>query len=350
MDTSRGARRDALRKPYIDFDYPCLCPEPRAGLWRTTEDAFHVEEVPLYPFSGQGEHAALTIRKRGQTTRDLALSVAGLLKLPAAAVGYAGMKDKAAVAVQAFTVTGAHEEAAARAFREAGAEVVSLSRHGNKLRLGHLAANRFRIVLEGGDPGLSRARLAELAQRGVPNYFGPQRFGADGTNAAEGLLLLTGRKKVGRWKYDLLVSAVQSLWFNEALARRMEDGLHETVLEGDVLQKAGSGGVFVCREPQVDGARLAAFEVSLTGPLPGKKMVSPGGEPLSRETAAGEALGLDAALFSRETGARRAFRFALAGVDVEEVSGGVALHFTAPAGAFATSVVREIAQSGVWRR
>src|SRR5512134_958641 len=109
-------RCDLRRAPYRDFSYPRVALSPAAGgRWPAAVEAFRVEEIALYPFVGEGEHAALVVEKQGVTTRDLAAAVAGRLGVLPAAVGYAGMKDKACVAVQSFTVTGTAEDAAQEA-------------------------------------------------------------------------------------------------------------------------------------------------------------------------------------------------------------------------------------------
>jgi tRNA pseudouridine13 synthase len=344
MTRSEGQLRCRLEAaPYVDFDYPYLWTAPAAGgRWVSSPETFRVEEVPLYPFAGDGEHAALVVEKTAITTRDLAAAVAGLLGVPPAAVGYAGMKDKACIAVQGFTVAGVEETRAAAAFETAGARVVRASRHRNKLRLGHLGGNAFRLWIAGANPEAAATILGALARTGVPNYFGPQRFGARGDNAAKGLSVLQGRWRVGRWKRDLLVSALQSRVFNEVLARRVEEATLGSALEGDVLRREDSGGLFLCADPAVDSARVGAFEVSPTGPMHGRKMVRPAGLPGAVETSVLEALGLGEELFARETGTRRPLRAALEGGSVEAADGGCWISFSCPAGTFATSVVREV--------
>ncbi|MDW7712405.1 MAG: tRNA pseudouridine(13) synthase TruD [Deferrisomatales bacterium] len=345
MSCSEGLGRCRLgASPYTDFDYPYLwTSEAAGGRWEPSPETFQVREVPLYPFSGDGEHAALVVEKAGVTTRDLALAAAGRLGVPPAAVGYAGMKDKACVSVQGFTVTGVDEGGAAAAFEAAGARVLSTARHRNKLRLGHLAGNAFRARLSGADPGMAAAVLEALGRTGFPNYFGPQRFGARGDNPVQGVAVLQGRRRVGRWKRDLLVSALQAFVCNEVLARRVEEGTVGVALEGDVLRREDSGGLFLCADPAVDSERAAAFQVSPTGPLHGRKMVRPAGSPGASEAAVLEALGLAEELFARETGTRRPLRAPLRdwGVEAEE-GAGCWVSFTCPAGAFATSVIREV--------
>lgn len=336
-------RCDLGMTPYRDFSYPRGgCAAPAGGTWPAALEAFRVEEIPLYPFVGEGEHAALVVEKRGVTTRDLAAAVAGRLGVPPAAVGYAGMKDKACVAVQSFTVTGTSERVAEEAFAAEGCRVLKATRHRNKLRLGHLGGNRFRLFLVGADAAGARGALSSLASLGVPNYFGPQRFGGRGDNAAAGVKVLEGKVRVGRWKRDLLVSAAQSLVFNEVLARRVEQGTWNQALSGDVLRKEDSGGLFVCEAPEVDQARVEAFEVDPTGPLPGGKAPASRAEVADLEARVLADLGLEAALFGRETGSRRPLRVPLGPWSVEEEAGGVWVVFSLPSGAFATSVVREV--------
>ncbi|MBI5015135.1 MAG: tRNA pseudouridine(13) synthase TruD [Deltaproteobacteria bacterium] len=336
-------RCDVTRTPYRDFAYPRITTTTGAGgTWSSEVEAFHVAEIPLYPFLGEGEHAALVVEKRGVTTRDVAAGVAARLDLSPAAIGYAGMKDKASVAVQSFTVTGIKEETARSAFEAEGCRVLSATRHRNKLRLGHLVGNHFRLRLAGADVASARTVLETLASVGAPNYVGPQRFGGRGDNAAAGVRLLQGTQRAGRWKRDLLVSATQSLVFNEILARRVEGGTWNRALPGDVLRREDSGGLFVCEDPVVDGARAAAFEVTPTGSLPGSRAPSPQGTVAELEGGVLDALGLSADLFRRENGSRRPLRVRLGSWSADEEGDGVWLSFSLPAGAFATSVVREV--------
>lgn len=329
--------------PYKDFEYPRWSKAaPAGGIWQPGPDTFRVEEKPKYAFCGEGEHAALIVEKVGLATREVAAGVARSLGLPASAVGYAGMKDKASVAVQAFTVTGVSEARAREAFEEQGCRVLTATRHRNKLRLGHLEGNRFRAYLSGTDPVGAEAVVQDLAERGAPNYFGPQRFGARGDNALGGLAALRGETRVRRWTRDLLVSALQSFVFNEVLSRRIEQGAMETALHGDVLRREDSGGLFLCADPLTDTSRVRTFEVSPTGPMPGRKMVHPSGRVLESEAAVLRDLGIEASLFSRERGARRPLRVRIRKWSVTPAEGGAWVEFCCPAGSFATSVIREI--------
>lgn len=343
MPSPNPLRTDLYRTPYRDFEYPRFLSGPApGGDWQPSPETFRVEELPAYPWCGEGEHAALTVEKSGLTTRDLAVAVARSLGVPPAAVGYAGMKDKSATTVQRFTVTGVATERAAAAFAEAGGRVLHADRHRNKLRLGHLTGNRFHTWLAGANADRCRSALQFLELHGVPNYYGPQRFGARGDNAAEGLRLLRGKARAKRWEYDLLTSALQSLVFNEVLARRLETGELAAAVPGDVLRKEDSGGLFVCAEPAADGERVRTFEVSPTGPMPGRRMLPPTGEVARREAAVLAEMGLSEDLFSALGGTRRPLRARVDGVQVEPAAGGVWLNFSLPSGAYATALLREL--------
>src|SRR5262249_38228596 len=158
--------------------------------------------------------------------------------------------------------------------------VVAAARHPHKLRLGHLRGNRFEVVLTGaaddGEVAALRARFDELVARGVPNFYGDQRFGARADNAARGLELLRGtRHERDKRKRRPLLSAVQSAVFNRALELRATRGPLTDVIPGDVLKKTDTGGLFVSTEPSVDQARVDAGEVIPTAPLPGGREIEP---------------------------------------------------------------------------
>ena len=161
------------------------------GRIREALEDFTVEEVPLYLPEGSGSHAYARVEKRGLTTRDLVLT---LLRqgLKEQEIGVAGLKDKYAVTTQWLSVPNRHAAAFAALAELDGVTVLETSRHRNKLGIGHLRGNRFSIRVRGGDPVAAAAVLEVLQTEGVPNYFGPQRFGRFGTNAVDGLKLIRG--------------------------------------------------------------------------------------------------------------------------------------------------------------
>jgi tRNA pseudouridine13 synthase len=175
--------------PYLTADLPGV-----GGVIKRFDEDFFVEEAPLYPASGEGTHLYLTIEKRGVTTLEAVRRIGQALGIASRQIGYAGLKDAHAVTRQRISV----EHIEARRIESLdlpGIEVTSIERHTNKIKLGHLAGNRFRIrVRETSNDPLPRvaAIMEVLGRRGGPNYFGPQRFGARGDNAKIGSAVLRG--------------------------------------------------------------------------------------------------------------------------------------------------------------
>jgi len=164
------------------------------GTIRETAEDFVVEEIPLYLPCGEGEHVYAHMEKRGVTTLDAIRRLARALKLSERDVGYAGMKDARGVTRQTVSLPRVKPEEVL-ALELPGIRVLSAARHRNKLKLGHLAGNRFRIRVRGVVPdALARAEaiLAVLVARGVPNRFGEQRYGAQGNSHLIGRAMLAG--------------------------------------------------------------------------------------------------------------------------------------------------------------
>lgn len=292
------------------------------------------------------------MEKRGRTTRDVLRELARALGVPERDAGYAGMKDRAAVATQwlSFPAAGDPDPAA---LAGQGFRVLRASRHQNKLRVGHARGNRFALAVRGGDPGRARACAAALAERGLANFFGAQRFGAAGRNAEVGRALLQGRgddpevRRAGRDRFlrRLCISAWQSEIFNRWLAERMAEGLFASALEGDVMKKLDTGGLFLCADPAADGPRVAAFEISPTGPIFGHRMREAAGPEREREERLLAASGVGAGDLRRgggeAEGTRRASRLRVR-VEIEPFADGYWARFELPAGSYATVVAGEL--------
>ena len=347
--------------PLVTADLPGA-----GGVLRVSEADFRVEELPLYPAAGEGDHLFITIEKASRTTQEVGRELASALGVRENEVGSAGLKDKRAIAVQRLSVPlprgaagpQAKELAAAFAQRALSASgpgwrVLAAERHGNKLRPGHLAGNRFRIVARGCLPdALARARavLARLNQTGAANLFGPQRFGKRGDNAQLGAALLArdpAAQKAGRDRFlrRLALSALQAEMFNRCLADRIADGLLGRALDGDVLRKRDSGGLFVCTEAATDSLRVAAGEIDPAGPLPGHSLFAASGEVLAREQRVIDQAGLDPRSFAvgggEMQGARRPYRIPVDATVEEEETNALVFTFALPPGSYAACVLRE---------
>jgi tRNA pseudouridine13 synthase len=332
--------------PLVTADLP-----GSGGTVRAVPEDFRVDEVPAYRPSGAGPHLYLRIEKRGRTTRDAVRLLARALGAPERDAGFAGMKDKDAVTTQWLSFPVARDPDPA-ALEVSGLRVLEVSRHGNKLRTGHVRANVFSIAVRGGDAARARAAAAAIGARGLPNFFGPQRFGTEGRNAEVGRALLVGPetpevRRVARDRFlrRLSLSAYQALLFNRWLAERMGDGLFAAALRGDVMKKLDTGGLFDCEDPAVDGPRVEAFEISPAGPMFGHKLRAAGSDALAREERLLAAEGIALADFARgggeAEGTRRAARLRVA-VDVADEADGYRARFELPKGSYATVVLREL--------
>jgi tRNA pseudouridine13 synthase len=313
------------------------------GVLKQTPEDFRVDEIPLYAPSGEGEHVFARLRKRGVATFEAARRVAQAVGVPERYVTFAGLKDARAVTTQTISIFGATVEQVAAA-RVPGIELSDIHRHANGLRLGHLRGNRFDLVVRDAQPDtLPRARavLEVLIRKGVPNYYGEQRFGAraDGHLFGKHLLnkdyggflkrMLGGpagttldpnvlearrlfdagdlqgaydampirqraeKKALGallRFKDEetavraipkrirkIYVSAFQSWLFNQTVAGRI-DAL-DRLMEGDLAYIHRSRRVFLVEDAGAEQPRCDALEISPSGPMFGTRMTNPAGEP-----------------------------------------------------------------------
>jgi tRNA pseudouridine13 synthase len=345
-----------LSDPLAPREVPLLTADlpGTGGAARVSEEDFRVEELPLYEASGAGEHLYLTVEKVGRTTQEVAREIAQALGARERDVGTAGLKDKRAVTVQRVSVFSKAAEAEALKITGRGFRVLEAKRHGNKLRPGHLRGNRFHIVLRGcGADAVARAEAisARIKELGVANLFGPQRFGKRGDNAALGRAILMHESSVrDRFLRRLALSALQSELFNRCLAARIRDGLFAAAIEGDVLRKRDSGGLFVCKDPAADAPRVASGEVDPAGPMPGHSLYAARGEALRREETVLAEAQVDPISFAaggdEMQGARRPYRVPVEDLSVSGAPDALALTFSLPKGSYAAAVLREVMKSG----
>ena len=300
-----------MHLPPLTRDFPGI-----GGVIKQRNEDFFVQELPLYEPSGEGEHVYCEIEKVGLTTFDAINRIAGALGVSTRDVGYAGLKDARAITRQVFSVWGTTEEKV-MGLQLPGITVRWAARHGNKLRLGHLAANRFAIKIRQVNPTdvvKLAAPLEVIRRRGLPNYFGEQRFGRRGDNDRLGAALVrddnigvltlllgkpdqavddpdtlkareafdrrdneaamrhwprrsgmerrvlarlmkTGRPSAAVRAIDeklrrLWVSALQSRMFNDVVARRVSGDTLDKLMDGDLAYKHENGAVFRIEEGQ----------------------------------------------------------------------------------------------------
>jgi len=322
------------------------------ALMRSVPEDFQVDELPAFEASGEGEHLLLDIRKRGANTVAVARQLAQWAGVPEMGVSYAGQKDRHAVTTQRFSVHLPRRVAPDLALLESDeVHVLASTWHNRKLQRGALAGNRFTLVLREvrGERTAIGERLQAIASRGLPNWFGEQRFGRDGGNVPAALAMFAGRR-VRKDQRSMFLSAARSALFNRVLAARVEQGSWDGALDGEVWMLDGSRSVFG-PEPMSEALaeRLARFDIHPSGPLWGAGELRATGTALELEQAAladEQALalraGLEQAGLKQERRALRLrpalMRHAWLQDDVLELS------FALPPGCYATAVLHELGE------
>jgi tRNA pseudouridine13 synthase len=340
----------ALSPPLLTPDLP-----GSGGRIKVQPEDFEVEEIPAYEPSGSGDHLYLWVEKRGVGPEYFVKQVARRLGIPPADVGTAGLKDRHAVTRQWVSVPKQAEPELPQLDGD-GIRLLHVCRHTNKLRPGHLRGNRFRILIRDADTTKAAAVSAVLdriQQLGLPNYYGPQRFGHDGETAALGLAMLRGERtpRVNPFLRKLALSAAQSWLFNDTLGRRLADGLFRTVLCGDVMMKWPAGGLFVAEDVPTEQARFDRREVVTGGPMFGAKTFAAKAEAAQREVKILADNGLSPDSFAGfgklVQGTRRHNLVYIDDLTAAWEPDGLRLALTLPSGSYATVLLREIMKTDV---
>jgi tRNA pseudouridine13 synthase len=324
---------------------------PLAGRIRAAPEDFFVDEMIGFSATGSGEHWLVHIEKKGANTAWAVKRVAAFAGLTERDIGYAGMKDRHAVTRQYFSVPAKKGVVLDwTSFSDPDVRIISAQRHARKIQRGALSGNRFVIVVRDtvGDRAAADAVLAQIQQLGVPNYFGEQRFGRGGGNIDKARALFSGQR-FERNERSILLSAARSEIFNAVLARRVELQNWDQGLAGDVFQLDGRSAIFG-PEPidEVLSGRVQHGEIHPTGPLWGRGDLRSAGAvaAIEQEVAASQAdlcSGVADAGMEQE---RRALRIRPRDLEWEWLEGdALRITFTLPAGAYATSTLREIVAS-----
>jgi tRNA pseudouridine13 synthase len=326
---------------------------PVSGAVRVEAADFVVDERLGFEPDGGEAHRLLLVEKIGANTLFVARALAARAGKPQAEVGFAGLKDRRAVARQWFSVPTTRQSASFVGYTGDGFRVLQELAHSRKLRRGALVGNHFRIRVRGlqGDAGAIAERIARLADCGLPNYFGPQRFGTHGANLRRVRgWLESGRLPRVREQRAFLLSSARALVFNAVLAARVTARTWNRLLPGEVVSLSGSQSVFAAEVPD-DGLhrRLREGDVSPTGPLCGTGGVLPSGEASRVETDALAGMAPLPSLLSSigMRGERRALVLRPTGLSHQIGADALELEFDLPRGGFATSVLREILDARV---
>ncbi|MBB1361375.1 MULTISPECIES: tRNA pseudouridine(13) synthase TruD [unclassified Shewanella] len=315
---------------------------------RTNNSDFIVKEILPFTPTGEGEHHMLHVRKNGMNTVYVAEILAKFAKVHPKEVTYAGQKDKNAITEQWFGIRIPGKETPEwTELNDDKLTILSSSRHSKKLRIGALLGNRFVLTLRNiNDTADVESRLQQIAKLGVPNYFGEQRFGHDGKNLILGRQMLSGGRNIkDRHKRSMYLSAVRSNIFNQVVSFRLANHQVDTVA-GDCVMLAGSKSYFTAEVwDDVLNSRLAEKDIQLSAPLWGRGTPLAQGEALALELTplaelSADLQGLEEAGLSQE---RRPLLLEPQGMKWQFDADTLTLEFVLPAGSYATSVLRELA-------
>jgi tRNA pseudouridine13 synthase len=318
------------------------------GRLRVEPEDFVVREWLGFAADGEGDHWLLTVRKRGANTLWVAKQIAKHARIHPRDVGFAGLKDRNAVTEQAFTIPVRSAVSDWSGFAGEGFEVIQAQRHRRKLKRGALRGNDFEITVRDAqfDANELRARLAKIDQQGVPNYFGPQRFGRDGANLTRAHRWFAGEiEPTDRWERGFALSAARAALFNDVLSRRVAAAAWNRLQDGDIANLQGSNSIFAVEQTTPELVeRCRILDIHPTGPLWGR------GEPatvgsvaaLEKEVAQAHSVlagGLERAGLDQE---RRSLRLKVEQLSHESEGNTLRLRFRLGRGAFATTVLHEL--------
>lgn len=319
-----------------------------SGIIRHLPDDFQVSEQLAFEPSGAGEHVFLQVQKISENTDFIARQIARYAGVRQRDIGYAGLKDRHAIATQWFSVWLPGKETPDWSGLESeNLKILDVTRHARKLKRGVLAANHFKLLVRDWQGELSQTtrQLMSIKRQGVPNYFGIQRFGHAGQNITKALSVFQGAK-VKHEQRSIYLSAVRAYLFNQVLAKRVGQNNWRQGLAGDSFMFADSKAFFQGAVlDELINQRLSLGEIHPTGPLWG----------IGKQTADTEALALESAVLAQYPElcqgleqeklelARRALRVNVLDLEWQWLAAdNLALSFSLPPGCFATSVLREI--------
>ena len=321
----------------------------QAGRLKAEFADFIVKEELGYDLSGDGEFVAVKIRKTDANTLFVGEKLAEFAGISAKNMSYAGLKDRHAVTEQWFCLHLAGKETPDFSqFQLDGVEIVEVTRHNRKIRVGSLAGNHFELLLrEVKESDDLTARLQQIQAVGFPNYFTEQRFGRDGHNLSQAQRWAKGEISVkDRKKRSFYLSATRSEIFNLVVSNRIELGLTQQVLENDLMQLAGSNSWFVAKAEELAelNKRLDLQDILLTAPLVGENSATQTVSEYEQKIVVEHQDLLALMAKERMNSARRAMFCKPQRFEWAFEENGLRLKFFLDAGSYATALVRELIQ------
>ena len=324
-----------------------------SGEIRTHFSDFKVDEKFAFEATGEGEHALLHIKKQNTNTDWLSRQISQLAGVRKVDVSYAGLKDRNAITTQWFSVwlPGKPDPDWSQLNSE-NVDVLETTRHNRKLRRGSLRGNQFTLNVRGieGDVSDLKQKMDTIAEDGVPNYFGEQRFGIEGRNLEKAEIMFSGKREKDRFKRSIYLSAARSAMFNDVLSQRVQMDKWANGMSGDVMLLDNSHSYFLAMD--IDDEiiqRLKEHDIHPSGPLWGRGELLSKGEVAALESQLANKFklfdqGLKNARLDQE---RRSLRLSVDDLQwyFDAQNKLLELSFFLPAGGYATAVLREIVKT-----
>lgn len=319
----------------------------QAGRLKAEFADFIVKEELGYSLAGEGEFVAVKVRKTNANTLFVGEKLAEFAGISAKNMSYAGLKDRHAITEQWFCLHLAGKATPDFSqFQLDDVEILEITRHNRKIRVGSLDGNHFELLLRDVvESDELTLRLERLQAVGFPNYFTEQRFGRDGYNLTQAQRWAAGEIQVNdRKKRSFYLSAARSEIFNLIVSDRIAVGLVDQVLEHDIVQLAGSNSWFVAQANELEelNKRLDSGDILLTAALIGENSLEQTASERERAIVAEQTLLLNLMKKARMNAARRAMLCKPENLRWQFEPEGLRLQFFLPAGSYATGLVREL--------
>jgi tRNA pseudouridine13 synthase len=322
--------------------YPVV---PGIAQFKSAPEDFIVEETLSFELTGEGEHLYFYIEKASLSTTYVADQLARWAGVGGRDVSFAGLKDRQSVSRQWFSVWMPGKPLPELPFDLPNTSVLVMKKHDKKLRRGAIRENRFCILLRqvSADKTEIEKRLALISAEGVPNYFGPQRFGHQGANIPDALQVLS-RRKLNRERKSMLISAVRSYLFNASLDHLVRDGSWKQVVNGQPLQLSGTKSWFLAEDSESEADRVVTGDCSPTCSLYAGSQGRDYVPPTASEQQVYEQFPELTSLLDKERldHARRATILRVSGLIFEWQGDDLKIEFGLPTGTYATGVLSEL--------
>ncbi len=187
---------------YVGIEIYITSTQGTGGILRSSAEDFSVEEVIDLNLCDTGKYLVLKVKKKDWDTPGLVRQIARKLRIGQKRIGYAGNKDRRSLSVQYISIWDVNNDQAER-LNIPDVEIEIAGRSNKKIDLGDLRGNNFKVIIRNlVQHETIDDTISELVTKGVPNFFGHQRFGAQRAITHEvGKLLIKRKYEEALWSY-----------------------------------------------------------------------------------------------------------------------------------------------------